>query len=66
MTLQEFTTQLIRLCQEGHGDLPVYYHHGASGDCVELSHAYVTNEIEATGPFDLDEGDSYISIYGGN
>lgn len=67
MNLSTFINRLLALEAEGHGDLEVFYRHGASGDCGELSSARVTDEVsEETGPFDLDEGQKYISIYAGN
>lgn len=68
MTLDKFILNLQKLQAEGHGNLEVFYRHGASGDCGQLSSARVTDEIDDdTGPFDyVDEGESYISIYAGN
>lgn len=67
MKLKHFIEQLIRLQNEGHGDKPVYYRHGASGDCGILSSAVVSSEIDdKTGPFDLPEDAEYIKIYAGN
>lgn len=66
MTLNKFIENLQKLQAEGHGDKEVFYRHGASGDCGNLSSARVTDEIEDTGPFDLDDGQEYISIYAGN
>ena len=51
MTLTKFIENLQKLQAEGHGDKEVFYRQGASGDC---------------GPFDLDEGQEYVSIYAGN
>ena len=66
MKLNEFVAGLQKLIDQGHGDLQVFYRHGASGDCGELSNAYVADEVEDTGPFDLEDGEKYISIYAGN
>lgn len=67
MKLNDFIAQLQNLQAQGHGDLPVYYRHGASGDCGELSSARVTDEIDdESGPFDIDTGDKYVSIYAGS
>lgn len=67
MKLDKFIEQLVKLQAEGHGDKEVLYRHGASGDCGQLSSAYVSDEIDdSTGPFDLDPGQEYISIYAGN
>ena len=66
MTLNKFIENLVKLQAQGHGDLEVFYRHGASGDCCELRGAHVTDEIEDTGPFDLEEGQNYISVYAGN
>ncbi len=66
MKLDEFISELQKLQGEGHGSLPVFYRHGASGDCDELSHAHVSNEIEETGPFDLPSEGFYVSVYAGH
>jgi hypothetical protein len=68
-TLSEHIRDLQKLeaANPENGNLPVYYRHGASGDCGPLSSAHVTDEIdEETGPFDIDTGDKYVSIYAGN
>ena len=67
MRLNQFIAQLVELQNQGHGSKEVFYRHGASGDCGLLSSARVTDEIDdQCGPFDLDDGDQYISIYAGN
>jgi hypothetical protein len=67
MKLSDFIKKLQKLEDEGHGDKEVYYSHGASGDCGELSHPSVTDYIDPhTGPFDLESGQEYISVYAGN
>jgi hypothetical protein len=37
MILSKFIIQLQALEAQGHGDSTVFYRHGASGDCGELS-----------------------------
>lgn len=66
MKLRDFIKNLQKLEEAGHGDLHVFYRHGASGDCGELSSAFVTDVVEDTGPFDLEDGEQYISVYAGN
>jgi hypothetical protein len=66
MKLNKFIENLVKLQNEGHGDLQVFYRHGASGDCGQLSSAYISDEVGECGPFDLDEGQEYVSIYAGN
>ena len=66
MKLSQFINQLQQLESQGHGDLLVMYRHGASGDCGELSSAHVSDRVDDCGPFDLDEGQQYISVYAGN
>lgn len=66
MTLNDFMQQLYDLQQEGHGEKQVFYRHGASGDCGVLSSAHVTYAVDECGPFDLADGEEYISIYAGN
>ena len=67
MKLNDFIANLVKLQEQGHGDLEVFYRHGASGDCGLLSSARVTDEIDdQCGPFDLAGHEQYISIYAGN
>jgi hypothetical protein len=66
MTLTKFIENLQKLQAEGHGGKQVFYRHGASGDCGQLSSAYISDEVSECGPFDLDEGQEYVSIYAGN
>jgi len=66
MKLSQFISNLQKLEAEGHGDKQVFYRHGASGDCGELSSAYLTDEVNECGPFDTAEGEQYISVYAGN
>ena len=65
MKLKDFTTMLLKL-EKQYGQCQVFYRHGASGDCGELSSAEVTSLVDEQGPFDLAEGEFYISIYAGN
>ena len=66
MKLKDFIANLQELEAQGHGDLEVFYRHGASGDCGPLSSAFISDEVSECGPFDLDEGQEYVSIYAGN
>jgi hypothetical protein len=67
MVLDKFVEQLQKLQVEGHGDKQVFYRYGASGDCGPLSSAHVTAEVDRQcGPFDLEDGEQYVSIYAGN
>jgi hypothetical protein len=66
MKLSEFIKNLQKLEATGHGDKEVLYRHGASGDCGLLGSARVTKEVNEEGPFDLDEGEEYVSIFAGN
>ena len=67
MKLNDFIANLVKLQDQGYGDLKVFYRHGASGDCGLLSSAHVTDEIDdQSGPFDLADHEQYISIYAGN
>jgi hypothetical protein len=66
MTLDKFVENLKKLQADGHGSKQVFYRHGSSGDCGELSSAFVTADVDDQGPFELDEGEEYVSIYAGN
>jgi len=66
MKLNDFIAQLQVLQELGHGEMQVFYRHGASGDCGELSSACIDDEVGECGPFDLEDGEKYISVYAGN
>ena len=66
MTLNKFIEKLQKLQAEGHGDKEVFYRHGSSGDCGQLSSAYISDVVNDCGPFDIEEGEEYVSIYAGN
>jgi hypothetical protein len=67
MTLDKFVESLQKLQAEGHGSRKVFYRHGASGDCGELSTAYIDTYVDdSTGPFDLADNEEYVAIYAGN
>lgn len=65
MTLSQFVESLQALVVAGHGDLPVLYRHGSSGDCGSLSSPRVTDQRDDMGPFDLNSK-HYVSIYAGD
>ena len=66
-TLNNLIANLQKLQAEGHGDKQVFYCHGASGDCGKLGSAHVTDEVnDECGPFDLDDGEQYVSVYAGS
>lgn len=64
MTLDQFIQKLQKLSEAGHGALPVYARHGASGDCSRMGTPHVTDRIDDQGPFDV-QGE-YVSIYVGH
>jgi hypothetical protein len=66
MTLSEYIRDLKYLEDHGFGDLEVFYRHGASGDCGPIGGGHVTSRVDECGPFDLEEGEKYVSIYVGN
>ena len=66
MKLSKFIENLQALESQGHGDKQVFYRNGSSGDCGLLSSAFVTDEVSECGPFDIEDGESYVSIYAGN
>ncbi len=67
MTLDKFIENLQKLQADGHGSKNVYYCHGSSGDCGLLSSAFISDEVDdSCGPFDLEDGEEYVSIYAGN
>ena len=65
MKLKDFTKMLLQL-ENQYGQCQVFYRHGASGDCGKLSSAHITSLVDEGGPFDLDDGEFYVSIYAGN
>ena len=66
MNLEKFIGQLQKLVDEGHANKQVFYRHGASSDCGPVGSARITSEVDDCGPFDLDDGEEYVSIYVGN
>jgi len=70
-TVKDVLKSFLKLAEEGHGDLPVLYRHGASGDCGEIGTPHVTDHQNECGPFFEDMGypadtKSYVSLYVGN
>jgi hypothetical protein len=68
MTLHQFIAHLQKLAESDAcaGSLPVLYRHGASGDCGPVGSAHVTDHQDDAGPFDIEPGDRYVSLYVGN
>lgn len=66
MTLKEHAANVAKLLEEGHGDLAVFTRHGASGDCNDLGSMHITNRQDECGPFDIEPGSNYVSLYVGN
>ena len=66
MTLNEHMRDCLKLAEAGHGNAQVFYRHGASGDCGPVGSLHVTDETDDCGPFDLEPGEQYISMYIGN
>lgn len=67
-TLTELISALQKLAAEGHGDLPVYATHGASGasDPVGSPDIQKTTGAELGELCELDVGTPYVDIYIGN
>ena len=66
MKLKDMIINLQKLEQEGHGDKQIFCVCGSSGTTYELSSAHISDYVGESGPFDLEDGEEYISIYGGN
>ncbi len=66
MTLNEIIKSFQQLAAQGHGEKQVFAVHGASGDVNELHTGHVTDYVGDCGPFDLEPGEEYISVYIGN
>ena len=66
MKLSDFIKNLQKLEADGHGDKQVFYRHGASGDCGELSSCHISDTVDDCGPFDIEDGEEYVSIYAGS
>jgi len=68
MTLSELIERLQTLRESADardlGDPEVFFRHVDSGDCRPVGTAHVTNYVENTGPFDLPDGEHYVSLYG--
>jgi len=67
MNVNQLIVQLQTLQYEGRGGMKVFYRHGASGDCGPVGSPHVTDEVDdQCGPFDLEPGEKYVSLYIGN
>jgi len=69
MKLNEFITRLQELQYAGHGDLEVFYCHGASGSTGYLGSPSLgtIDGTEDCGELcDWTVGEKYISVYAGN
>ena len=65
MKLKELIASM-QLVLDKHGDLEVFYRHGASGDCGPVGSGIVTDRTDDQGPFDLEPKQKYFSLYVGN
>lgn len=66
-TLSVLIQELQELETKGYGDKKIFYSHSSSGDTGNINGAYVTDYVGEAGPFDLDDGEEYISLsVGGN
>jgi hypothetical protein len=65
MKLSDFIRQLQKLEAEGHGEAEVFYRR-VDRYCGRLSSARATDEQDEQGPFDVEPGNTYISVYAGN
>lgn len=68
MKLSDFIRGLQVLEANGHGNLEMFAVHGASGDVNPMGSAWIAaiTGDEEYGPFDLDVGTKYVSVYIGN
>lgn len=66
MTLDQFIEDLLELQKQGCGHMRVFYRMGSSGDCGALSYPSVSDHFDECGPFGIEEGYPYISVYAGN
>jgi len=67
MELDKVIKNLRELQDEGHGSLPVFAIHGASGNANEVSYGFL-RKYDGHGyvALDLKTGEQYIEIYIGN
>lgn len=66
MNVNQLIVHLQTLQYAGHGETKIFYRHGASGDCGPVGTPHVTDRVDEAGPFDLNEGEKYVSLYVGN
>lgn len=68
MTLNEFIKHLQELANDGHGNLPMYATHGASGASDPISYPFVreVNGDECGELCDFPVGTKYVDVYIGN
>jgi hypothetical protein len=53
MKLSDLISKLQAL-KDKHGDLNVFYRHGASGDSGPVGTPHVTDRVDEQGPFDVE------------
>jgi len=68
MKLNKLIASLQKLADDGHGDLPVYATHGASGACDPVGNPFIRKtDGEELGELCEEEvGTPYVDIYIGN
>ena len=66
MTLNQHIENVVRLRDAGHGEKQIFARHGTSGAVDEVGNAHLSNLVGESGPFDLQPGEAYVSLYIGN
>lgn len=66
MKLKKLIENLQKLQDQGHGDRRVVACDGASGEYRDVGSAHATAEQGDQGPFSVEPGETYISLYVGN
>ncbi|QIG76153.1 hypothetical protein EVC24_132 [Rhizobium phage RHph_I4] len=67
-TVREHLASMLRLVENNPAaaDMKLFARHGASGDCNEIGSPQITDRVDDCGPFDLEDGEKYVSVYVGN
>jgi hypothetical protein len=66
-TVNDILKSFLKLAEEGHGNAKVFGVCGSSGASYEVGSARVTDHVDPEGgPFDLEPGEQYASLYLGN
>ena len=66
MRLNDLIKKRVALQLQGHGGKQVFAVHGASGAADPVGSPRISDYVGEAGPFDLEPGEKYVSLYIGD